>query len=304
MSKSLTLSKTPIPHRAIVLDTETTGFTPKQAHRIVEIGAIEIIDGIPSGREFHSYINPQRSIPPEALRVHGLTPDFLRDKPLFADILPDLCAFLTDNPQIPIWAHNAAFDKRFVEAEFDWANADLVHDFTCSMKLAKRLPHGASDNKLATLAEIAGYTWGPKGAHSAIEDTRALGTVLTRLLWPLEVIEAGKPNQGKKSAARKSPKDRRNTAKAALPEGFTPLTGEEDSRIRRYDAASLEDRLHGAGTRWTPQEETDLVSAFLKERSSVEDLIIRHGRTPAALLLKLEALGVIASGHPYTRAQK
>src|SRR5438034_4451401 len=100
--------------REIVLDTETTGLDPFQGHRLIEIGCIELVNRIPSGQSFHRYLNPEREVPPEAIAIHGLSGDFLKDKPLFGDIVDELLAFIGDAPLI---AHNALFDLGFLNAE-------------------------------------------------------------------------------------------------------------------------------------------------------------------------------------------
>jgi DNA polymerase-3 subunit epsilon len=100
--------------REIVLDTETTGFDPADGHRIVEIGCVELIDHLPTGNVFHCYLNPERLVPIESQRVHGLTDEFLADKSLFAHIVDDLHEFLGDAPLV---IHNASFDIKFLNAE-------------------------------------------------------------------------------------------------------------------------------------------------------------------------------------------
>jgi DNA polymerase-3 subunit epsilon len=303
MSKRLELKIQPIPERAIVLDTESTGFTPKSGHRMVELAAIELIRGRPTGERFHTYINPCRSVPIEAFNVHGLDLAFLRDKPLFKDIARPFADFVGDQ-DTPVWAHNATFDQRFIAFEMLKAGLDFPHAFSCSLKLARALPHGAEGNKLGELTKAINYKWGPKGAHSAIEDTLALSSVLTDLLWPLEAIEAAKPPKApkprKKNAASPA-KSASKTITTSLPEGFQPLTAEMDPRIKRYDDLKLEDRLFARGKKWTPAEESTLIHGFVTKKADIDQLISVHGRTPGAILMKLEALGVVAQGHPYTR---
>lgn len=102
--------------REIVLDTETTGLDPKQGHRIVEIGCVETLHHIPTGNSFHAYINPERDMPEEAFNVHGLSEDFLSDKPVFAEVVSDFLAFVADAPLV---IHNAEFDMRFINAELE-----------------------------------------------------------------------------------------------------------------------------------------------------------------------------------------
>ena len=101
--------------RQVVLDTETTGLEVEQGHRVVEVGCIELLERRPTGREFHRYINPQRTMDQGALAVSGISDDFLADKPLFADIAAELLAFIDGAELI---AHNAAFDVGFLDAEF------------------------------------------------------------------------------------------------------------------------------------------------------------------------------------------
>ena len=97
------------------MDTETTGFDPANGDRIVEIGAVEVIDGLRTGREFHKFINPCRNVPQAAVDVHGLTEEFLRDKPMFDEIVGEFLDFIGDDELI---AHNADFDFKFINAEF------------------------------------------------------------------------------------------------------------------------------------------------------------------------------------------
>ena len=100
--------------REIVLDTETTGFDPATGDRIVEIGCVELVDHLPTGRSFQAYLNPERLVPIETQRVHGLTDEFLADKPLFAHIAEEMLEFLGDAPLV---IHNAGFDLKFVNSE-------------------------------------------------------------------------------------------------------------------------------------------------------------------------------------------
>jgi DNA polymerase-3 subunit epsilon len=102
--------------REIVLDTETTGFDPLMGHRIVEIGCVEVINYIPTDNQLHLYVNPERDMPPEAFAVHGLSEEFLRDKPVFAQICSQFLDFIGDSRLV---IHNAEFDMRFINAELN-----------------------------------------------------------------------------------------------------------------------------------------------------------------------------------------
>src|ERR1700757_1320661 len=109
--------------REIVFDTETTGLDPIQGDRLVEIGCIELINRFPTGKTFHCYFNPERDMPEAALNVHGLTSEFLKDKPLFAEKVDELVAFLGDAQLV---AHNAMFDLSFLNAELERAGRPAV----------------------------------------------------------------------------------------------------------------------------------------------------------------------------------
>ncbi len=100
--------------REIVFDTETTGLDPNDGHRVIELGCVELIDHLPTGESFHAYLNPERLVPVESQRVHGLSDEFLADKPLFADIAEEFLEFLGDAPLV---IHNASFDIKFINAE-------------------------------------------------------------------------------------------------------------------------------------------------------------------------------------------
>jgi len=100
--------------REVVLDTETTGFEPADGHRVVEIGCVELMEHLPTGRTYRCYLNPERPVPIETLRVHGLSDEFLADKPKFADVVDEFLEFIGDAALV---IHNASFDMRFVNAE-------------------------------------------------------------------------------------------------------------------------------------------------------------------------------------------
>ena len=301
-------STTPHSGRQLVGDTETTGLSTKYGDRIVEVALTELVDGKPTGRTFHRYINPECSVPPEAISVHGLTDAFLANKPVFADIAQDLYDFIED-PSVPIWFHNAPFDKKFMNYELDQVGMPELANVQCSLKLARAVL-GRGSRTLAILADMAGVTFGGRGAHSALADTEVLGKVLCGFLWPKEIELALNPNaaqaalspSAKKKDTKKAPAQ--NATPIRLPEGLTPLTAEQDERICRYDEHEIDHLVTARGKRWTREEEQGLIDRFLDEKKGIIDLVEIHGRTPAALMLKLEGLGVVAEGHPYTRINR
>src|ERR1700761_3366411 len=100
--------------REIVLDTETTGLDPDAGHRVIEIGCVELVDHFPTGRNFQRYLNPERDMPPDAQRIHGITSEFLNDKPFFAAVVEEFLEFIGDAPLV---IHNASFDLKFLNSE-------------------------------------------------------------------------------------------------------------------------------------------------------------------------------------------
>ena len=165
--------------REICLDTETTGLKPEEGHRIIEIGAVELIDKMPTGREYHVYINPEREVPPDAVRMHGITSEFLADKPVFADIAEEFLAFI-DNAKLVI--HNAEFDRRFLNAELTRLNLPLIPRERCvdTLVLAREKFPGASCS-LDALCKRFGIDNSHRTLHGAIIDARILAQVYLEL---------------------------------------------------------------------------------------------------------------------------
>lgn len=166
--------------REIVLDTETTGLNPDTGDRIVEIGAVEIINHMPTGKVFHVYINPRRDVPAEAVQVHGLTAAFLADKPLFAAVAADFIAFIGDARLV---IHNAAFDMRFLNAELGWAGLGTLPFSRAidTLDLAKRRFPGAN-NTLDALCRRFGIDNSAREKHGALLDSELLAEVYLELM--------------------------------------------------------------------------------------------------------------------------
>jgi DNA polymerase-3 subunit epsilon len=167
--------------REIILDTETTGLDPRD-HRVIEIGCVEIEDFIPTGRTFHRFINPGREIEADAERVHGISNAFLADKPSFAD--PAICdAFLEFVADATLIAHNAAFDRGFVDAELSRAGRAGEIDesrWVCTYKLAqKRFP--GMYNSLDALCKRYRVSLAERDKHGALIDARLLAAVYLEL---------------------------------------------------------------------------------------------------------------------------
>jgi DNA polymerase-3 subunit epsilon len=166
--------------REIVIDTETTGLDAHEGHRVVEIGCVELIDRTPSGKIFHCYINPEREIPREAVEIHGLTTKFLRDKPKFNQIDHDFLAFISDAPLI---AHNAEFDRRFINSELIrlWHPQIPPERMVDTLALARQRHLGAR-HTLDALCKRYGVSLVGRTKHGALLDAELLALVYPGLL--------------------------------------------------------------------------------------------------------------------------
>ena len=165
--------------REIVLDTETTGFDPRQGHRMVEIGCIELDGLLPTGRTFHTLINPERHIDDEVIRVHGVTNEKVRDAPCFRDVADQLHDFIGDAPVV---AHNAGFDRAFVNYELGLCGRLEIHvdRWVDTLGLAqKRFPGMA--NSLDALCKRFKISLAERTLHGALIDARLLASVYLEL---------------------------------------------------------------------------------------------------------------------------
>src|ERR1700683_1721407 len=166
--------------REIVLDTETTGLDPFQGDRLVEIGCVELVNRIPSGQTFHRYFYPERGMPAEALAIHGLTDEFLKDKPLFADVLGQLIAFLGDAPLV---IHNAAFDLGFLNAELERVGRRLIdRERMVDTLLIARRKHPGGANRLDDLCARYSIDNSRRTKHGALLDDELLAEVYIKLI--------------------------------------------------------------------------------------------------------------------------
>ncbi|MCZ4352087.1 DNA polymerase III subunit epsilon [Roseovarius aestuarii] len=166
--------------REIVLDTETTGFEPEQGDRIVEIGCVELLNHMPTGRTYHQYINPERAMPDEALQVHGLGDDFLRDKPVFAKIGQEFLDFIGDARLV---IHNASFDMKFLNAELSWMKLPTIPMNQALDTLAiarKRFP--GSPASLDALCRRFNIDNTSRTLHGALLDSEILAEVYLELI--------------------------------------------------------------------------------------------------------------------------
>jgi DNA polymerase-3 subunit epsilon len=166
--------------REIVLDTETTGLDPLLGHRIVEIGAVELFNHIPTGNTFHTYINPQRDVPREAETVHGLSSEFLKDKPKFSQIADEFMEFIGESVLI---IHNASFDVGFLNAELGFVKRPpvLYERIIDTLVLAKKR-HPMGPNSLDALCKRYGIDIAKRTKHGALLDSELLAGVYLELI--------------------------------------------------------------------------------------------------------------------------
>jgi DNA polymerase-3 subunit epsilon len=179
--------------REIVFDTETTGLDPYQGHRLIELGCIELLNRIPSGQTFHRYVNPERDVPAEAFAIHGLSRDFLKDKPLFAEVADELIAFIGEAPLV---AHNASFDLNFINAELERAGrAAIARDRIVDTLLLARRKHPGSPNRLDDLCARYSIDNSRRTKHGALLDAEILAEVYLELIGgrqaQLILVESG-----------------------------------------------------------------------------------------------------------------
>lgn len=182
--------------REIVLDTETTGFEPGEGHRIVEIGAVELMNHMPTGKTYHQYINPQRLMPKEAFEVHGLGDDFLRDKPVFKQIGQAFLDFIGDAKLV---IHNAAFDVKFLNFELKQIGLPTIEwSRAIDTLMIARQKFPGSPASLDALCRRFGVDNSAREKHGALLDSEILAEVY------LELIGGRQPDFGLATAVTKA----------------------------------------------------------------------------------------------------
>jgi DNA polymerase-3 subunit epsilon len=204
--------------REIVLDTETTGLDPLKGDRVVEIGCVEMVNRFLTGRTFHQYINPERSMPPDAFKVHGLSDGFLADKPKFAEIADPFLEFLGEDFTLVI--HNAAFDIQFLNHELGRLGKPAIPSerVTCSLMLARR-KHPGLPNSLDALCERYGVDASRRTKHGALLDSEILAEVYGELTGGRQQsMMLSQTGAGAARAARAALKNRRPPERQVSPE--------------------------------------------------------------------------------------
>jgi DNA polymerase-3 subunit epsilon len=224
--------------REVVLDTETTGLDPFSGHRLVEIGCVELVNRMPSGAHFHRYLNPERDMPADAFDVHGLSAEFLSDKPSFSQVADELLAFIGDAPLV---AHNAQFDLAFINAELERAGKACVgrERVVDTLLLARRKFPGAP-NRLDDLCARYRIDSSSRTKHGALLDAEILAQVY------LELIEARQAQMilvGAATIARDM--EGADAAIRVRPDALLPRLSPEEREAHRAFVASL-----GANAIW------------------------------------------------------
>lgn len=215
--------------REIVLDTETTGLDPKKGHRLIEIGGIEMFNRIPTGREFHRFINPQRDVPMEAQEIHGISTEFLVDKPLFRDVVRDLLTFLGEDVLV---IHNAQFDIMFLNHELGLVGEKpLSFERVVDTLAIARRRHPAGPNTLDALCKRYSIDNSQRTKHGALVDSLLLAGVYVELLGERQAT-FGLQASNASAAANQRNGVRRGTA-VARPEPLSARVTQADVDAHR-----------------------------------------------------------------------
>lgn len=236
--------------RQLILDTETTGLEPEQGHRIVELACVEIFNRRFTHNNFHRYLNPERESDPGALQVHGLTTEFLQDKPKFADVAQDFLEFIQGTELI---IHNAPFDVAFLNAELARLNLEPVTQhaskITDSLRMAKDL-HPGKRNSLDALCERYEIDNSNRTLHGALLDAELLGDVFLAMTRGQEsfVIEALLDQPLRKSADR------------LVPRNLIVLKPTEEEMAIHFDQLTQIDKASKGSCLWLKQTTVEKVA--------------------------------------------
>lgn len=231
--------------RELVLDTETTGFDPEQGDRIVEIGIVELLNKMPTGRTYHQYINPERAMPQEAFEVHGLGDDFLREKPVFKAIAQEFRDFVGGDKMV---IHNASFDMKFMNAELKWVGLPVFPmDQALDTLMIARKKFPGSPASLDALCRRFGIDNSNRTLHGALLDSEILAEVYLELVGgrqpglTFSMLDGGGAQSGGsdadwRPAPRPSPLPPRLTeAEAKAHQAFVEKLG-EDALWRKFSS--------------------------------------------------------------------
>lgn len=227
--------------REIVLDTETTGFSPEQGDRLVEIGCVELVNHVPTGESFHRYVNPERDMPEDAFRVHGLSAEFLAGHKLFAEEAAEFLDFIADATLI---IHNAPFDMGFLNAELKRIGKGSLGNVVIDTVALARTVHPGARVSLDALCKHYGIDNSRRTLHGALLDAEILAEVYLELIGGRQVALAlGR----ERSSAGESGAPQANAGQR--PQPLAPRLSEEERAAHRKFVASL-----GAEAIWSRYE--------------------------------------------------
>lgn len=218
--------------REIVFDTETTGLDPNLGHKLVELGCVEIVNKIRTGRDFHVYINPERDVPIAATNVHGLTTEFLADKPIFKEVADDFLEFIADSPLV---IHNAAFDMKFINYELKLIDKPLIYPGRAidTLDMARKKFPGAKAN-LDALCNRFGIDLSSRTKHGALLDAELLADVYLELIGGRQIyLSLGEEKEG-------------DTPQGGSVNVLTDASGKEIRKIREFLPSDEEIKAHEA----------------------------------------------------------
>src|SRR4051812_40804228 len=221
--------------REIVLDTETTGLDPLRGDRLVEIGCVEIFNRMPTGQTFHRHLNPERDMPAEAFAVHGLSSEFLADKPLFAHVVEEFLEFIGDAPLV---IHNASFDVAFINTELDRIKRlPIARERLVDTLLLARRKHPGVPNRLDDLCSRYAIDNSRRTKHGALLDAELLAEVYIDLIGARQsqLILASETRMTDNSGVGDTPRRQRDVP-------LMPRITDADREAHRAFVATLGDK--------------------------------------------------------------
>ena len=227
--------------REICLDTETTGLDPKDGHKVIEIACVELVNKIKTGKFFHTYINPRRDVPEEAFRVHGLSTEFLKDKPFFDHIVDKFLDFIKDDLLV---IHNASFDLKFLNHELKNLNRPTLSNNRVSDTLQiARTKFPGSPNSLDALCKRFAIDLSRRQKHGALVDTELLCDVYIELMGGAQTnIFSNILNKDHKSSQQITENKENNNVKEPLTTFNTKKV--ENFPLRNFELSADQEKLH------------------------------------------------------------
>ncbi len=231
--------------REICLDIETTGLDPKDGHRIVEIACVELIDKVKSGKFFHSYVNPRRDMPQEAFAIHGISGEFLQDKPIFNHIVHKFLEFIGDDK---IVIHNAAFDTKFINYELKSLGMDILKNEIVDSLLIARNKFPGSPASLDALCKRFNIDLSKRTKHGALLDTELLCDVYVELMGGLQVgfgFDIATQNKPQKIAEEKVEITAQNKNASILPARNFAVSKTEEELHKKFILENFKNNLWG-----------------------------------------------------------